>query len=299
MPRPRKEEYADNGPRRPGPRKEYGEEYDEIEDEPYFEEPEQHSRPRKATPRRKPQYVVDDEEEELEDDDDDDDGRNKQLVVRQPKKKSKSKGKELVRRKKADTTEEEDSSSSSEEDRKALKKANKKAKARKKEVVTKKAWEPVPRGELDVDFVTLIVEQLGHAPGKIYEGLEDELIQRHTETGEYNIDGFFDNGIFSAKDKKKWKQCVSQLKANKQKSEVLFCSFKDASPTVGYAPSHIPGYDPGYGPGYGTTRVVYGAPKTLVVPTQPTHGHRQYNPHCPECAGYGRPCHEVFSGYGY
>lgn len=298
MPRPRKEEYENDGPRRPVPRKEYGEEYDEVEDAPDFEEPEQRSRPRKATSKRKPQYVEDDEEEELEEEDDGNDGRNKQLVVHKPKKTSISKGKELVRRKKADTTEEEDSPSSSEEDRKAVKKAKKKAKARKKEVVTKKAWEPVPRGELDFDFVTLVVKELGHAPGKIQEGLEEELIQRHTETGEYNIDGFFDSGIFSAKDKKKWKQCVSKLKANKQKSEVLFCSFKDASPNIGYTPGYIPSYDTGYGPGYGTTRV-YGAPQTLVVPAQLTRGHRQYNPYCRDCTGYGRPCHEVFSGYGY
>lgn len=294
MPRPRKEEYADAGPRRPAPRKEYGEEYDEVEDAPDFEEPEQHPRPRKATPKRKPQYVDDDEEEELEEDEDDDDGRNKQLVVRKPKKTSKSKGKELVRRKKDDTTEEGDSSSSSEEDKKAEKKAKKKAKARKKEVITKKAWEPVPRGELDPDFVALVADELGHARGKIHEGLEEELIQRHTETGEYNIDGFFDNGIFSAKDKKKWKQCVSKLKANKKKSEVLFCSFKTESPNLCYAPSYVTSYDPGYG----TTRV-YGAPQTLVVPAQLTRGHRQYNPHCLNCAGYGRPCHELFSGYGY
>ncbi|KAL8763905.1 MAG: hypothetical protein Q9184_000348 [Pyrenodesmia sp. 2 TL-2023] len=268
MPRPRKEEYADDGPCRPGPRKEYGEEYDDVEDAPDFEEPKQHPRPRKATPKRKPQYVDDDEDEELEEDDDDHDDRNKQLVVRKPKKTSKSKGKELMRRKKEDITEEEDSSSSSEEDKKAEKKAKKKAKARNKEVITKKAWEPVPRGELDLDFVALVAEELGHARAKIHEGLEEELIQRHTETGEYNIDAFFDNGIFSAKDKKKWKQCVSQLKANKNKSEVLFCSFKDQSPNLGYAPSHVPSYDPGYAPGYapgyGTTRV-YGAPQTLVT----------------------------------
>ncbi|KAI4129707.1 MAG: hypothetical protein LQ338_002091 [Usnochroma carphineum] len=278
MPRPRPEEFAEDVPRRRGGRDDHKDAFDDSEDEPEFEMSEKH--PRRPPPKRKPHYVDDEEDEEDEDEEEDDDRHNKQMVLRKPKHSSKSKGKEVARRKKHDTTDDEDSSD--EEDKKREKKAKKKAKARKKEVITKSAWEPVPREELDGDFVQLVKQELGHDPRKILEGLEDDLLLRHTETGEYNIDAFFDEGVFSRKDEKKWKQCVKKLKTNKRRSEVLFCAAKVESPGPSYAPSYF---------GQARTR-----PTTTVLVPPPglTRGHLSFNPHCRDCLEWQRPCHEVF-----
>ncbi|KAI4177874.1 MAG: hypothetical protein LQ348_005748 [Seirophora lacunosa] len=223
MPRPRGSEYVKDVVQRTRPRGDYVEDFDDLEEEPEFDE-EQPPR-RRAIQKSKGRRVEEseeEEEEEQEEQEEEDDRRGKQLAVRQGKTKSQSKGKEVVRRKKHDTTEEEDSSDESEKELK--KKAKKKTKARKQEVITKKAWEPVPRDEVDRNFIKLVANELGQNPEKILEGIEDDMLQRHTETGEYNIDAFFDTGFFSKKDQKIWKRCVEKLKGNKQKSQILFCS---------------------------------------------------------------------------
>ncbi|KAI4086314.1 MAG: hypothetical protein LQ344_007661 [Seirophora lacunosa] len=316
MPRPRGSEYVKDAVQRTGPRGDYVEDFDDLEEEPEFDE-EQPPR-RRAIQKSKGRRVEESEEEEEEEQEEEDDRRGKQLAVRQGKTKSQSKGKEVVRRKKHDTTEEEDSSDESEKELK--KKAKKKTKARKQEVITKKAWEPVPRDEVDRNFIKLVANELGQNPEKILEGIEDDMLQRHMETGEYNIDAFFDTGLFSKKDQKIWKRCVEKLKGNKQKSQILFCSATTKSLDDGwradYGPNHGPGYGPahgpGYGPGYGPSIATIRSPgygpgygpsgmrtTTTMVLAEPTRGHRTYNPYCPSCAEARMPCHEYFSRYGY
>ncbi|KAL9016237.1 MAG: hypothetical protein Q9185_006406 [Variospora sp. 1 TL-2023] len=295
MPRPHAEDHAEDIPRRPNTRKGYEEDFGDEEEE------EEEARPRRRKVKPKANRTEESEEgSEYEEED----RRGKQLVVRQGNKKSRSTGKEVVRRKKDDTTEDEDSSDESEKELK--RKAKKKMKARKKEVITKKTWEPVPRDEVDRDFINLVADELGQNEAKIMEGIEDDMLQRHTETGEYNMDAFFDTGFFSKKDQKNWQRCVEKLKGNKQKSKILFCSATTGSLGdglgPGYRPSHghihaAPGYNPSYGPSYGpsrahmTTTYVVGFPKR-------TRGHRTYHPNCPDCYRYIMPCHEYFRMYG-
>ncbi|KAL8654616.1 MAG: hypothetical protein Q9210_001400 [Variospora velana] len=259
MPRPSAGDYAEDVPRRPTPRKGYEEDFGDEDEESQYEEEE---RPRrgKGPVRSKPKRVQESEEEE-EEEEVDDDARGKQVVIRKATKKPKSSGKEIVRRKKQESTTEEDSSDESEKELK--KKAKKKTKARKAEVITKKAWEPVPRDEVDRNFINLVADELGQNKAKIMEGIEDDMLQRHTETGEYNMDAFFDTGFFSKKDQKNWQRCVEKLKGNKQKSRILFCSAKTESLGGGlgacygpsYGPIHAaPGYCPSYGPSYGPSR---------------------------------------------
>ncbi|KAI4142714.1 MAG: hypothetical protein L6R39_004832 [Caloplaca ligustica] len=290
MPRPHPDDSAEDVTRCRGRREDYQDVFEDVEDEPAFSEEEERPRRRKAAQEAKPRRGKKHEEEEEEESEDD--GYGKQLVVHKDKKKSKSSGKEVVRRKKHQTTDEEDSS---EEEKKREKKSKKKAKARKGEVITKKAWEPVPRDEVDGDFVMLISDELGQNPDKILEGVEDELLLRHTETGEYNIDGFFEEGIFSKKDQKRWSRCVDKLKTNKRKSEILLCSSKVASPSLGFNfdPSYGAGYGPDYDrPGYGPSRRVT-TTTVLSPPPQASVGHRQYNPRCPDCVQYQCACHNL------
>ncbi|KAL8973722.1 MAG: hypothetical protein Q9197_002036 [Variospora fuerteventurae] len=288
MPRPSAGDYAEDVPRRPTHRKDYEEDFgDEDEESQYDEE-----RPRrgKGPVRSKPKRVQESEEDE-EEEDEDEDARGKQIVVRKATKKPKSSGKEIVRRKKQESTKEEDSSDESEKELK--KKAKKKTKARKAEMITKKAWEPVPRDEVDRDFINLVADELGQNKAKIMEGIEDDMLQRHTETGEYNMDAFFDTGYFSKKDQKNWQRCVEKLKGNKQKSRILFCSATTESLGGGLGA----GYGPSYGPGYGPSRTHMTTTYVVGLPER-TRGHRTYNPNCPHCYRYVMPCHEYFRMYG-
>ncbi|KAL8941923.1 MAG: hypothetical protein Q9216_001951 [Gyalolechia sp. 2 TL-2023] len=279
--RPTADDFEDEAPRRRGRREDHHDDFEEIADEPEFEEEvEQRPPRRKAAHRRKPRRVEEDEEGEEEEEDSDDDHHGKQLVVRSQKKK-KSSGKEVARRKKREPSEEEDSS---EEEKKTKKKAKKKSKARKEEVVTKAAWEPVPRDEMDLDFIGFISDELGHHQDKIWECLEDDLILRHTETGEYNIDACFDEGNFSMKDKKQWKRAVSKLKTSTNRDGVLFCSAT--------AHSAAPGYGSSYGPG----RAARGA--RAHMPAVTARGHRRYHPYCRDCEECGEGCAILFAGYG-
>ncbi|KAI4117895.1 MAG: hypothetical protein LQ345_001958 [Seirophora villosa] len=291
MPRPRGSEYVKDVVQRTRPRGDYVEDFDDLEEEPEFDEKQPPRR--RAIQKSKGRRVEESEEEE-------DDRRGKKLAVRQGKTKSQSKGKEVSE--------------------KELKKKAKKTKARKQEVITKKAWEPVPRDEVDRNFINLVANELGQNPAKILEGIEDDMLQRHTETSEYNIDAFFDTGFFNKKDQKIWKRCVEKLKGNKQKSQILFCSattesLDDGWRAVcgpnhgpGYGPAHGPGYgpgngpsiatirSPGYGPGYGPTGM---RTTTTTVVAEPTRGHRTYHPYCPNCAEARMPCHEYFNRDGY
>ncbi|KAL8838397.1 MAG: hypothetical protein Q9170_002157 [Blastenia crenularia] len=284
MGRPRPEEYEDDAPRRRGRRKDDQEDFDEYEDEAAFEEDVDERPPRrKASAKQKARRAQ--EEDDEDDDEEDDDPRGKQLVLRKP---TKGKGKEVARKKKKQESsdEDEEDDDSSEEERKTKKAAKKKKKARKSEVITKAAWEPVPHDELDHKFVNLIADELGHAAEKILQGAEYDLILRHTETGEYNIDAFFEQGVFSLKDKKRWKQCVDKLKGNERTSRVLFCSSKRSG-------------GPGYGDGYYVHggRTAYGG--TGHAAPGPARGHVYYDPRCRNCREYDIPCAALYDDYGY
>lgn len=300
--RPTAGDFEDEVPRRRGRREDYQDDIGEAEDEPAFEE-EVEDRPRrhrdtnkhKQKARHAEEEEEEDEDEEIEErprrhkhthkhkhkarhveeegedeGDEDDDDHGKQLVLH-PQRKKKS-GKEVARRKKHETDEEE---SSSEDEKAAKRKAKKKSKSRKNEMIVKKAWEPVPVEEMDQDFVDFICLKIGQQEGKVWECVEDGLIVRHAETGEYDIDACFDKGNFSTQDKKKWEQAVSKLRKRKDGEEILFCSAVAKGP--------------GYGPSYG--------PAAVFVPAVEVAGHRRFNPHCRHCLDYGMACAVVFSGF--
>ncbi|KAL9593512.1 MAG: hypothetical protein Q9219_007517 [cf. Caloplaca sp. 3 TL-2023] len=284
MGRPHDDDLVEAATRRRGPRKDYRDEFvDSGEDQPEFdEEPEERPR-RKAASKRQAQRSRDYEGEEDEDDDDD---RGKQLVVRK-----KSKGKEVAKKKnmKVESSDED----STEEEKKARRKAKRKSKARKNEVITKAAWEAVPREDLDEDFVEIVCRELGHHPKKVLQGVEEDLLLRHTETGEYNIDAFFDQGVFSKEDKKKWKRAVDKLKKSKKAAQSLYC---DAVVNPGGEPEGSVYYTPGRAmyapPGYGPSRRP--PPTAVYVQAEPSGGHRRYNVYCRECRVFGQPCGNVF-----
>ena len=286
MGRPRPEDYEDRQERRP-PRQDYREDFVDDVDEPEFEEPEER-RPRQKSTKKPSHRPAREEEEDMEEEEEEDDARYKQVAVR--RKPSKSKGKELARRKsrREPSEDEEDEEDSEEEDKKQKKKAQKKQKRREAEMIVKSAWEPVPRDELDMDFVFLVSEELGHDPDKILEGVEEEMVQRHTETGEYNIAAFFEQGYFSKRDEKKWKSAVAKLKRNKEKSRVLYCSTIAEPNGGGYGymtrPQRVP------------MPVAY-YPPPPPPPPAPARGHRRYDPYCPHCEDFGMPCGAAFSGY--
>ncbi|KAL8907790.1 MAG: hypothetical protein Q9207_001193 [Kuettlingeria erythrocarpa] len=305
MPRPRKDDYAEGTSQRRGARQDYHDEYDSLEEESVFDHEEGPPRRPKAVRKPTRQHADDDEADDLSEESESD-RPAKKTPRSKGKGKSKSAGMELVVRKKApepSSEEDEGESSSDEEPPKRKGKKKRKRKARKEETITKKAWEPVPRDEVDADLFNLLVHELGQRPDKIWQGIEDNLLERHAETGEYNISGFFEDGVFSKKDKKKWESVVQKLEQSKTNSRKLFCSSKTEEeiyqPLAG--PVHGVNYGAAYGAAYGRA---YGpayspGPRTVVAVTAPTRGHRQYNPRCLDCTEYGRPCHEQYSGYGH
>ncbi|KAL9006845.1 MAG: hypothetical protein Q9188_000376 [Gyalolechia gomerana] len=283
--RPPAGDYEDEAPWRRGRREDHHDDLAETEDKAVFEDEAEERLPRRKVAHKHQAHRAEEDEDE-EEDDTDDDHHGKQLMVRSQKKK-KSTGKEVARIKKHETSDEE---SSSEEEKKAKKKAKKKSNARKSEMITKAAWEPVPRDEMDQYFVDLICDELEHRERKIWDCVDDEQILRHTETGEYNIDACFEEGAFSVKDKKRWKQAVSKLKTNINKAEILFCS--------AIAKSAGPGYGPSYGPIHGPSRPTRTA--AVYMPAAEVRGHRHYNPRCHHCDECGVGCAVLFSDYyGY
>ncbi|KAI4208260.1 MAG: hypothetical protein LQ346_000140 [Caloplaca aetnensis] len=305
MPRPQKEDYAEGTSRRRGAREDYHDEHDGLEEESAFDHEEGPPRRSKALQKSTRRHADDDEADGLSEDSESD-RPVKKMPRGKGKGKSKSAGMELVLRKKApepSSEEDEEESSSDEEPPKRKGKKKSKGKARKEETITKKAWEPVPRDEVDPDFFNLLVHELGQRSDKIWQGIEDNLLERHSETGEYNISGFFEDGVFSKKDKKKWDSVVQKLKQSKTNSRKLFCSIKTEEETYHppAGPVHRGNYGAAYGPAYGSaySPAYSPGPRTVVAVTAPTLGHRQYNPRCLDCTEYGRPCHHQYSGYGH
>lgn len=299
--RPTAGDFEDEAPRRRGRREDHHDDFEEAEDEPVFkeveepphrhqstrkhhqkarhlaegdededEETEERPRRHKSTHKHKGkarqlEEEDDDEDDDNDEDDDEDDDRGKQLVLH-PQRKKKSHGKEVTRRKKHHTSEEE---SMSEDEKRAKRKASMKSKARKSEMIMKAKWEPVPADEMDGYFVGFLRDLLGHHEMKIWECVEEELILRDSETGEYNIDPCFEQGSFSKKDQRRWKETVKKFKKDKHGAELLFCS----------AIAKGPGYGPSYGP-----------PAAVYVPAVDKLGHTRYNPHCSFCVRYGVEC---------
>ncbi|KAL8701721.1 MAG: hypothetical protein Q9201_004753 [Fulgogasparrea decipioides] len=268
MGRPDPTDYADEFPRRRG-RKEEEAFQDDPDDDPEYSEPDERPRRHKGGNQPKPRYVADEEDE----DDEEESHYSKQTVVHKGKKKAKSGGKEVARRRKDESSEEEEEESS-EEDRKPKKKG-KKGNARMNEVITKKAWENCPEEDIDEAFIVYVADTLEVSPNKVWKHAAKCLV-RHTETGEYDIQEYFDRDIFPRKDQKKWKKQVEQLKQhrNKSKKDILFCTAITRDGNFGSS--------------------AYGGrpPRTVLVrePAVVPMGHSTYDHRCIDCNYENGPC---------
>ncbi|KAL8730973.1 MAG: hypothetical protein Q9181_004486 [Wetmoreana brouardii] len=265
MGRPDPADYADERPRRRGRKEEAFE--DEPEDDPEYSEPDERPRRHKGGKQPKPRYMADEEDE----DDVEDSHYSKQMVIHKGKKKARSSGKEVARRRKDESSEEEESS---EEDRKPKKKGKKKN-ARADEVITKKAWEECPEDDIDAAFIDHVADTLEVSPNKVWKHAAKCLV-RHTETGEYDIQKYFDKDIFPRKDMKKWNKHVEQLKQDriKSKKDILYCTTITGDGNFG--------------------RSVYGGrpPRTAFArePAMVPMGHSRFEYNCFDCIDANAPC---------
>ncbi|KAI4205863.1 MAG: hypothetical protein LQ350_000048 [Teloschistes chrysophthalmus] len=235
--------------------------------------------PRRPKGGRKPapEYVADEDDE-----DEEEEVYQKQTVVHKGKKKAKSSGKEVARRHKQESSGEEEEgeeedSSDAEKKKKKKKKLKQKTKARKKEVVTKKAWEPCSFQEIDPPFLELMSRTLHVQGEKLDKYIIKGKVERHTETGEYNIDAILDGGYIPDKAKSQWKAKVKELKQDPKKAKILYCSLVtegDGMMMAAAGPSRTRAYAP----------PVYGQ-RTLVAV-----GHRTFDPGCYDCQMDGIPC---------
>ncbi|KAL8691823.1 MAG: hypothetical protein Q9218_003041 [Villophora microphyllina] len=283
----------------------YDEAYDDDEGPYEVDEPQPPPRRSKGGHNPTPRYVAKDD-----DGSDEEEHYEKQVVVHKGKKTSKFSGKEVARRRKEESSEDPDSdaaparkgkkskssgkevarrhkdesseaSDSDEAARKARRKTKAKTKERRKEKIEITAWEACPPDEIDDDFLFLMLDVLQLSTQVLGKACDKGKVERHTQTGEYNIDALLDGGDVSIKSKNNWKNKVKELKANAKKSKILYCSAVTDGGDLG-GPSMIRGYGPsGYGPSG------YGAP---VVFSDPTLGHLRYNYHCRDCALGGGPC---------
>ncbi|KAL8952805.1 MAG: hypothetical protein Q9222_001309 [Ikaeria aurantiellina] len=265
----------------------YGDEYDEeVEEEATLSEDE--ARPSKPSRNKGPpksRYVGN----QYESDDDGPDPRHMQLVQSAKDKKSQGHSKALMKKsKKHESSDDEDSDedSSSEDERKAEKKVKKKAKKNAKKLqkatVKQKLYETVDKNELDHPFIKFVAELLDVSPKKMLKGVEQGYLMANTQTGEYNIDQFFDQRVFSGEDKKTWKTGVEKAKTNNP--NILICSLY--KPGGGKGEHMARGPPVGHGApsaGYGVPSVGYGAPSVIV-------GHPYYNDYCQLCRRSGHAC---------
>ncbi|KAL8909913.1 MAG: hypothetical protein Q9171_004769 [Xanthocarpia ochracea] len=194
MPRPRAQDTHEDEYRGSGRRDKHVDDHDE-DDQPEYEH-EERPRRTKSDKKPKPRHVSEDEEDEEdedEEDEDEDDHRHKKQL-------------EVARKKRDDSSEE----SSEEETKRKEKKKKKKSKSREEETIRIDKWELVHRSEVDPDFVQLVADELGHHVNKILEGIEKDYLRRHTQTGLYNIDRFFENHMFGKLDKQNWERVVKR-----------------------------------------------------------------------------------------
>ncbi|KAI4106060.1 MAG: hypothetical protein L6R37_002324 [Teloschistes peruensis] len=252
------------------------------DDEAAYDYDEPPAPPRRSKGGRKPvpEYVADEDDE-----DEEEDAYQKQVVVHKGKK-AKSSGKEIARRHEHESSqgeeeEEDEDSTDTEMMKKKKKKLKQKTKARKKEVVTKKAWETCPFMDIDPPFLELMARTLHVQGDKLAKYMNKGKVERHTETGEYNIDALLDGGYIPDKAKSQWKAKVKELKQDPKKAKILYCSAvaEGDSMMAAAGPSRSRAYAP-YG--YGRSTVVAVA-------------HRIYDPGCYECQLDGAPC--VYSPY--
>ncbi|KAL9000987.1 MAG: hypothetical protein Q9169_000471 [Polycauliona sp. 2 TL-2023] len=219
------------------------------------------------------------EDEDDEDDEEESDERprrnNKQLAVRQKSRKSKSSGKQVARKKRQES--ENSSSESSEEEvkRKKEKKKKRQSKSHDEETITRAKWEVVDNSEVDRDFVQILVEELGHHPQKIHEWIGADYLRRHTETGEYNIDLMFDEGVLAPKDKKKWESYVKKAQNDPRRKRKLYNTKKTGETVIGrpsmMAPSMM-------------------GMHSMGTSMRPRGGHSYYDPRCDDCYYVGDAC---------
>ena len=299
MPRPRPLDTHDDEPRRSGRWDKRVDDHDE-DDQPEYEH-EERPRRTKSDKKPKPRHVSQDEEDKDEDDEDedeedeeeDDHRYKKQLVVHKKSRKPNSSRKEVARKKRDDSSEE---SSEEETKRKEMKKKKKKSKSREEETITIDKWELVHRSEVDPDFVQLVADELGHHVNKILEGIEKDYLRRHTQTGLYNIDRFFENHMFGKVDKQNWERVVKKCMANPHLKRALFCSAKTGEELF-LVPSMAPTGrrrevygGPSMGP-RGRRGDMYGDPGMIEYDYgRPDMSHSYYEPRCRECRDFDGPC---------
>ncbi|KAL8785174.1 MAG: hypothetical protein Q9213_003521 [Squamulea squamosa] len=273
-------------PRASGRRDRDDDDFDE-EDQPAYEH-EKPPRRSKSNRQAKSRHVAaeeedeedekdkeDEEDEEDEEDkersDEDDDRHKKQLVVRgKSRNKGKSSGREVARRKHKDSASEEESS---EEE---PKRKSKKGKSSKEETLKIDKWEVVHQSNVDADFVEILVRELDQNKKKIFEGIERGYLRCHTINGEYNIDKYFEKGIFSERDKKNWTRIVKKRMASPQLKQGLFNSAKTGE-IVDSPMMHM-------GMMGGSYRGSSMGGHYLM------DDHARFEPRCPDCRSLGHAC---------
>ncbi|KAL8680309.1 MAG: hypothetical protein Q9186_003491 [Xanthomendoza sp. 1 TL-2023] len=271
--------------RRRGRRAEEPEDYDD-DDQPEYE----HEQPRrrgKSNAVPKSRRVHSDEEAE-EEESEDDDAHHKQIVVRKKSKKGKSSGKQVARKKRQESSDSEAETSEEEsEEEEKPKKKKKKSKSHKKETVEILKWEPVSINDVDPDFITFVIYELGVVPKKFEDGIKKGLLLRDSQTGEYNIDRFFEKGILSASDKKSWKKLLAQ---NKNDPRLISSAHAGGGgPSRRLDPRMTIMTTPLVGPGM--TRMDRRS-------FAPPRGHTRFDPGCEECADCRGPCFYGYDGFG-
>ena len=170
---------------------------------------------------------------------------------------SKKSNKQLSKRRPAESSDEEsEETDSSEEESQAKKKAKKKAQKREKEDIVIKAWEKCPKEQIDNEFIELVACVTEMDPRKIAK-IAAKHLERHTQTGEYNLSGLYESGKIASSEVRKLKKEIRERKksADRSRSGVLYCTAitKDVVlDDFDYRPrSRRPGYGPGYDSGYG------------------------------------------------
>ncbi|KAI4219952.1 MAG: hypothetical protein LQ349_008211, partial [Xanthoria aureola] len=217
---------------------------------------------------------------DAEDDEPDEEGaedsrHEQQLVLREKSKKAKSSRKQFAPKKRDGSS--DSSTEASEEEPKREKEKEKRKKRKSKfdedETIMVRKWEVVHPDEVDEDFVDRLVGVLGHHPLKIHGWIEENLLRRHTQTGEYDIDLMFERGVLARADKKKWEGYLKKAQRNPQLSQALYNLFK-------------------------ARRVVFDAMRVSMGSTGRRgdsagfvpHLNVNYDPRCPDCRACGESC---------
>ncbi|KAL8658277.1 MAG: hypothetical protein Q9226_001124 [Calogaya cf. arnoldii] len=261
-----------------------GRDSSDDEDQPEYD---YEQRPRRGKSDRKSRAREPSDDEEPEEDEEDSDEEShrhkKQLVVRKKSKKGKSSDKEIAREKRHDS--DDSSFESSEEETKREKKKGKRKKSKSKshddeDTLKISKWEYVHRDEVDADFLDTFTETLGVHPGKFYNWVEQDLLRRHTQTGEYNVDLMFERGVLAREDKKAWEGFVRKAQNNPQRKRILYSTMKTGelvyTEAIGPSMRHMErrgdyddfGMDSGPG----------------------LMGHADYNRRCHDCRHFGGAC---------